>query len=98
MYECVVADLLKTRTVEPEKQPLLANGSEATFVSRQRLGKHIPAATDTHATIEVLLETVFFTRSEQRSYKKDNWGNRVSSVRQSVKRRVERVKLKNLHC
>jgi hypothetical protein len=31
-----VAYLLKARTVEPEKQPLLANGSETTFVSRQR--------------------------------------------------------------
>jgi hypothetical protein len=30
-----VAYLLKARTVEPEKHPLLANGSEATFVSRQ---------------------------------------------------------------
>jgi alkylhydroperoxidase/carboxymuconolactone decarboxylase family protein YurZ len=28
-------------------------------VSRQQLGEHIPAAMDTHATIEVLLETVF---------------------------------------
>jgi hypothetical protein len=25
-------------------------------VPRQRLGKHVPAATDTHATIEILLE------------------------------------------
>jgi hypothetical protein len=32
-------------------------------VSRQRLGKHVPAATDTHKTIDVLLETVFSTRS-----------------------------------
>jgi hypothetical protein len=31
-----VACLLKARTVEPEKQPLLANGSETTFVYRQR--------------------------------------------------------------
>jgi hypothetical protein len=31
-----VAYLFKARTVEPEKQPLLANGSETTFVSRQR--------------------------------------------------------------
>jgi hypothetical protein len=46
--------LIKARTVEPEKQPLLANDSEITFVSRQRLGKHVPAAMDTHATIEVL--------------------------------------------
>jgi hypothetical protein len=53
---------LKARTVEPEKQPLLANGSETTFVSRQQLGKHVPAATDTYATIEVLLETTFSTR------------------------------------
>jgi hypothetical protein len=28
--------LLKARIVEQEKQPLLANGSETTFVSRQR--------------------------------------------------------------
>jgi hypothetical protein len=27
--------LLKARIVEPEKQPLLANGSETSFVSRQ---------------------------------------------------------------
>jgi hypothetical protein len=33
-----------------------------TAVSTQRLGKHVPAATDTHETIEVLLETVFSTR------------------------------------
>jgi hypothetical protein len=31
-----VAYLLKARTVEQEKQPLLVNGSETTFVSRQR--------------------------------------------------------------
>jgi hypothetical protein len=31
-----VAYLLKARTVESEKQPLLANSSETTFVSRQR--------------------------------------------------------------
>jgi hypothetical protein len=38
---------------------LLANGYETTFVSRQRLGKHVTVATDTHATIEELLEIVF---------------------------------------
>jgi hypothetical protein len=31
----IVAYLLKARIVEPEKQPLLADGSETTFVSRQ---------------------------------------------------------------
>jgi hypothetical protein len=32
----ILAYLLKARTVEPEKEPLLANGSETKFVSRQR--------------------------------------------------------------
>jgi hypothetical protein len=92
-----VAYLPEARTVEPEKPPLLVNGSETTFVSfnvretdngttpvagqqilhkqeqgavsRQRLGKHIPAATDTHATVEVLLETVFCSQSMQSGYK-----------------------------
>jgi hypothetical protein len=32
----VVAYLLEARTVEPEKQPLLVNSSETTFISRQQ--------------------------------------------------------------
>jgi hypothetical protein len=56
-------------------------------VCMQRLGKHFPAATDTHATIEVLLETVFSTWSVLRSYKEDNWSNRISFVWESVKKR-----------
>jgi hypothetical protein len=48
----IVEYLLKARSVEPEKQPLLAKGSETTFVSRQRVGKHVPAATDTYVTEE----------------------------------------------
>jgi hypothetical protein len=110
--ESIVAYILKAkaRTVEPEKQPLLANGSETAFVSRQRLGKHVPAATDTHATIEVLLGNMFSARSMKKAYKKDKWGNRISSVRESVKeecfswkgataeRELECVKLKNLQC
>jgi hypothetical protein len=66
----IVSYLLKARTVEPKKEPLLANGSETIFVSRQRLGKHVPGATD---TIEVLLKTVFSTRSVTRSYKEDHF-------------------------
>jgi hypothetical protein len=31
-----MACLLKAEIVEPEKQPLLANGSETTLISRQR--------------------------------------------------------------
>jgi hypothetical protein len=77
--------LLKARTVEPEKQPLLANGSETIFVSRQRLGKHVTAATNAHATIEALLETVFYTQFVLRGYHENNRGIRVSSVRESVK-------------
>jgi hypothetical protein len=79
--------LLNARTVEPEKQPLLVNGSETIFVSRQRFAKHVPAATDKHATPEVLLETMFPTRSVETGYKK-NWGKRVSSLRESVKKRI----------
>jgi hypothetical protein len=82
-----VAYLLKARTVEPEKQTFLSNGSKTTFVSRQRLGKYVPAAMGTHATIEALLETVFSTLSVQRGYKEDNWGNRECSVLESVKKR-----------
>jgi hypothetical protein len=63
-----VTYLLKARTVEPEKQPLLANGCKTTILSRQRLIKNVPAATDKHATIEVLLGTVFSTRSVQKVY------------------------------
>jgi hypothetical protein len=29
-------------------------------ISRQQLGKHVPVATNTHATIELLLETCRF--------------------------------------
>jgi hypothetical protein len=74
--------LVKARTVKTEKQSLPANGSETTFVSRKRLGKNLPAITDTHATIEVLLEAVFSTQTEQRGYKEGNWGNQISFVRE----------------
>jgi Na+/melibiose symporter-like transporter len=33
----IVAYFLKAGTVEPEKQPLLANGSETTFIARQQV-------------------------------------------------------------
>jgi hypothetical protein len=57
-------------------ESLLCNDPEISkytgAISRQRLGKQVPAAMDTHATIEVLLETVFSTWSVQRCYKEDN--------------------------
>jgi hypothetical protein len=74
--------------VETEKQPLLASGSETTFVSTQRLGKYVPAATYNHATLEILLETMFSTRSVHRGYKEDYRGKQVSSVGDSVKKNV----------
>jgi hypothetical protein len=57
-------------------------------ISRHRLCKHVSAATDTHETIEVLLETSFLRRSLQRGYKEENWGNQFSFVRESVKKSV----------
>jgi hypothetical protein len=62
-----------------------------------------------YAIIEVMLEAVFSTQSVQMGYKEDNWDNKVNSVREcvrkrgswkgdAVQRKLERVKLKNLHC
>jgi hypothetical protein len=40
-------------------------------VYKQRLGKHVPAVTDMHVTIYLLLEKIFSTRFMQRGYKED---------------------------
>jgi hypothetical protein len=88
---------------------LLRKGFETTIVSWKQFDKHVPTATDSHATIEELLETGFSAQSVQRGYKEDKWGDRVSSVRESVRKRarwrgaavqggLEHVKLKKLHC
>jgi hypothetical protein len=45
--------LVKAGIVEPEE----------TVVARQRLGNHFPAATNTHATVEELMDVVFSMRS-----------------------------------
>jgi hypothetical protein len=42
--------------------------TETSTVAGQRLDKHLSAATDTHATIEELLDTVFSMRSVPRLY------------------------------
>jgi hypothetical protein len=47
-------------------------------VSGHRLGKYVPAETNAHATIKLLLEMGFFVGRCQ-----DNWGNQVSSVQKS---------------
>jgi hypothetical protein len=53
-------------------------------VSRQQLGKQVPVATDTHATIEVFLKTTFSTRSVQRGYQEDNRSKKSSYGRESA--------------
>jgi hypothetical protein len=60
---------------------------ETAIASEQQLSKHISAAADTQAIIELLLEMVFSTMSVQRGYKEDNLGNQVSSVWESVRKR-----------
>jgi hypothetical protein len=47
-------------------------------ISGQQISKHVPAATNMHTTIELLLETVFSARSMQSGYKEDSWGEPVS--------------------
>jgi hypothetical protein len=47
-------------------------------VSRQRISKHVPAAMNMNAAIELLLVTVFSTWFMQSGYKEDNWGYPVS--------------------
>jgi hypothetical protein len=44
---------LEAGIVKPEKSAIV----------RQGLSKHVPAATNTHATLEKLLNTVFFMQS-----------------------------------
>jgi hypothetical protein len=56
-------------------EPLLCDdrerGKYARDISRQRLGKHVPGATNRRTTVEVLLETVFSVWSVPRSYLED---------------------------
>jgi hypothetical protein len=42
------------KTTSAARQQIL-NEQEYTAAAREQLGKHVPAANDTHATIEVLL-------------------------------------------
>jgi hypothetical protein len=43
------------------------------IVARQRLGKHVPAATNTHTTIEELLDLSFHTLSALYQWKVDDF-------------------------
>jgi hypothetical protein len=71
-------------------------------VSRQWIGKDVPAATNRKIAIELLWEILLSARSVQSGCKEENWGDQASchlgSAREAVKIEVECVKLKNLHC
>jgi hypothetical protein len=47
------------------------------LVSRERISKHVSAATDTNTTIALLLGTVFSARSVQNGFNEDNWSDPV---------------------
>jgi hypothetical protein len=73
-----VTRCLKARIVEPE---------EMSF-SRQRLGKQVSAATDTQATKEELLGTMFSVRSMRSSNKRTELVNWCSVGSWAAKRRL----------
>jgi hypothetical protein len=56
-----------------ELEPLLCDNGEISkytrAVSKQRIDEHVPRATNGRATMEVLLETGFYTRSVPKYYK-----------------------------
>jgi hypothetical protein len=74
---CCLADMLRKYLLSPvciySVTSCLTAGivePEEKFIARQRLGKNVPAATNTLAPIELLLETMFSIRSVQRGYKR----------------------------
>jgi hypothetical protein len=56
MFVYIVTCLLKAGIAGTEKWPLLGNGSVNKFIPQPN---HVTAATDTHSTIEELLEAEF---------------------------------------
>jgi hypothetical protein len=62
----------------------LRDRRKTTAVSRQQIGKHVPAATNTHATMESLMETVFSTRSCKGVIRK-----KIGATQSIVRLRVE---------
>jgi hypothetical protein len=79
MTLCISVDTVACAavTVQWPRDGQINNGVMQT-VSRRRIRKHVRTATNTHSTIELLLETLFSTLSVLRGYKEDNWGNPVS--------------------
>jgi hypothetical protein len=70
--EYIMACLLKARTVKPAEIAITRERLCKHAVARQWLSsRHMMAATDTHATIEELLEAVFSVRSLPNLYNED---------------------------
>jgi hypothetical protein len=67
-------------------------------VSGQRLGKHVPPATNTRAKIVTLGSGVFLGGPCRDVINKGQSQLLGSPVRESVKIELARVKLKNLYC
>jgi hypothetical protein len=66
---------------------LLSSESVTATVSGQRLGKHVPAATNMHALIELLLKTACFLRGPCRDVITRTVGA-MSSIASSISQRV----------
>jgi cytochrome c5 len=52
---------------------------EQTAAARERLGKHVPAATNTHTKIKDIV-----CAAVPKSCKKDNWGNQISEEKSQL--------------
>jgi hypothetical protein len=70
---------------------LLGKDFETNNVAMQRRGKHA-------STIELLLETVFYARSVQRSYLEENWGHPVSCQLRNEFRKRDREEMAQVRC
>lgn len=65
--------------------------SEEAAIARQQLSKHAPTATDTHATVEGLLEMVSSVQSMLRLYSVDQWEQLVNCMIARVTRQKNMV-------
>jgi hypothetical protein len=78
--------LLKVGTVELEKQPLLENDSETTFVSRQRpQTNRYQRQQSTRNIAGTTGNGVFYGGPEPMGYKEDNWSIWKGAAIQSTK-------------
>jgi hypothetical protein len=62
----------------------------ADLTGRCRISKHVPAAMNTHSTIELLLETAFTASSVQNGYK-ENTANQLVSLKSTCEQTTRRL-------